>query len=95
MRTLRLFFSVFGEFQAPPIDLEYELQRFQSFSVDCVDANILEKMPRKMEEKKIVLVRVDSALEPVQTETLFCVNAHVLPIVHMDPVIAVPENALF
>ena len=36
-----LFFSGFGEFQAPPIGLEYEL-------------NILETMPRKMEEKKIV-----------------------------------------
>ena len=34
MRMLRLFFSIFGEFQAPPIGLEYELQRFESFSVD-------------------------------------------------------------
>ena len=30
---LRLFFSVFG---APPIGLEYELQRFESFSVDMI-----------------------------------------------------------
>ena len=35
MRMLRLFFfSAFGELQAPPIGLEYELQRFESFSVD-------------------------------------------------------------
>ena len=34
MRMLCLFFSVFGEFQAPPISLECELQRFESFSVD-------------------------------------------------------------
>ena len=35
MRMLRLFFfSALGELQAPPIGLEYELQRFESFSVD-------------------------------------------------------------
>ena len=34
MHKLRLFFSVSGEFQAPPIGLEYELQRVESFSVD-------------------------------------------------------------
>ena len=34
MGTLCLFFSVFGEFQAPPNDQECELQCFQSFSVD-------------------------------------------------------------
>ena len=28
----------------------------------CVDANIFEMMPRKREEKKIVLVHVDKAL---------------------------------
>ena len=39
------------EFQAPPTGLEYELQRFRSFSVD---ENIPETMPRKSEEKKIV-----------------------------------------
>ena len=72
MRTLRFFFSVFGEFQVPPIDDAEE------------DGG-----------KKTVLVRVDSALEPVHMETLFCVNTHVLPIVHTDPVNAVPENALF
>ena len=34
LRMLRVFFSIFGECQAPPIGLEYELQRFQSFSVE-------------------------------------------------------------
>ena len=34
MRMLHVFFSVFGECQAPPRGLEYELQRFWSFSVD-------------------------------------------------------------
>ena len=34
MRMLCLLFSIFGKFWTPPIGLEYELQRFQSFSVD-------------------------------------------------------------
>ena len=34
MRMLRLFCSIFGEFQAPPRGLECELQHFESFSVD-------------------------------------------------------------
>ena len=34
LRKLRVFFSIFGECQAPPRGLEYALQRFQSFSVD-------------------------------------------------------------
>ena len=34
MRMLHLFFSVFGEFQAPFIGLEYELQCVESFTVD-------------------------------------------------------------
>ena len=62
MHMLRLFFSIFGRCQAPPIGLEYELQHFQSFSVDHMDANILETMPRKTEEKKIVFIRVDGPL---------------------------------
>ena len=41
---LRLFFSVFGEFQTPPIGLEYELKRVESFTMD---ANTLEMMPSK------------------------------------------------
>ena len=31
---LHLFFPVFGEFQMPPIGLEYELQHVESFSTD-------------------------------------------------------------
>ena len=34
MRMLRLFFSILGEFKAPPRGLEYELQHFELFSVD-------------------------------------------------------------
>ena len=71
---MRLSLSVFGEFQVPPIELEYELQHFESFSVDCVDTNILETMPRKTEEKKIVLVRVDSAL--LCKHTCFAYRSH-------------------
>ena len=39
MRMRHLLISAFGEFQAPPIGLEYELQRFQSFSVDQYGCN--------------------------------------------------------
>ena len=52
MRMLRVFFSVFGECQAPPIGLEYELQRFQCFQWICVDTNILKTIMRKVEQKK-------------------------------------------
>ena len=48
MCMLRLFFSVFAEFQAPPIGLEYELQRVESFTIDpfgrkysCVDMALM------------------------------------------------------
>ena len=34
MRKLRLFFSVFGEFQVPPIGLEYELKHVEPFTMD-------------------------------------------------------------
>ena len=34
MHMLRLFFSIFGEFQAPPIGLEYKLQRVESVTMD-------------------------------------------------------------
>ena len=44
---LRLFFSVFGQFQVPPIGLR--LRRFQRIRLD---ANIFETMPRKTEEKR-------------------------------------------
>lgn len=49
---LRLLISVFGEFQMPPIDLEYELKRVDSFTMD---ASTLETMPRKTGEKKLKL----------------------------------------
>ena len=54
MCMLCLFFSVLGEFQAPPIGLEYELQCFGRFQWIRMDTNILETMPRKTEENKIV-----------------------------------------
>ena len=34
MCMLLLFFSVFGEFQTPPVDLEYELKLAESFTLD-------------------------------------------------------------
>ena len=34
MHMLRLFFSVFCEFQVPPMGLEYELKRVESFTMD-------------------------------------------------------------
>ena len=56
MHVLRLFFSVLGEFQAPPVGMS----RLQWIHLD---ANILEMMPSKTWEKKIVLVRVDMVWE--------------------------------
>ena len=34
MHMLRLFFSVFGEFHAPPIGLEHELKHVELFTMD-------------------------------------------------------------
>ena len=63
MRMLRLFFFVFGEFQVPPIDIDYELQHFESFSVDPSGCKYSWNDTKKKTEKKIiVLVRVDKAL---------------------------------
>ena len=56
MRRLSLFFSIFDEFQVPPLGLEYELKLGNLRSIH-LDANILETMPRK----KFVLVCVDMA----------------------------------
>ena len=56
MRMLRVFFSAFGEFQAPPIGLEYKLQRFWSFSVDLYGRNYSWDAGEK---EKIVFIRVD------------------------------------
>ena len=52
MCMLRLFFSVFGEFQAPPIGWNINYSAFGHFQWICLDANIFETMPRKTEEKK-------------------------------------------
>ena len=61
MHMLRLFFSAFGEFQAPPIGLEYELQRFWSFSVDPYGRNYSWNDAEEDGGKK-VLICVDKAL---------------------------------
>ena len=50
-RVHNLFFFVFGEFQAPPIALEYSV--FSLFQWIHLDANILEMMPRKMGNKRL------------------------------------------
>ena len=34
MHLLHLFFSIFGEFQAPPIAVEYDLQCIEPFTMD-------------------------------------------------------------
>ena len=60
MRMLWLF-SVCSEFQAPPRGLEYELQHLSRSQWIRVDANILETITRKTEEKKIVLLHVHMA----------------------------------
>ena len=53
MLMLNLFFSVFGEFQAPPIGLEYELQRVESFSVDLLGCKLTWKDAKEDRGKKI------------------------------------------
>ena len=63
MRTLHLFFFVFGEFQAPPTGLEYELLHFGSFSVDASGRKYSWNDAEENGGKKNVLVRVDKALE--------------------------------
>ena len=61
MHMLHLFFSIFGEFQAPPIGWNMNYSVLSRFQWIRLDANILETMPRKTEEEKIVLVRVNMA----------------------------------
>ena len=46
---LRLFFSVFGEFQVPPIGWNMNYSVLSCFQWIRVDANILETRPRKTE----------------------------------------------
>ena len=64
MRMFRLFFYVFGDFQAPPIGLEYELQRVESFTMDHLDANIFETMPSKTETWPEPELHVHTPLRP-------------------------------
>ena len=59
MHSLSLFFSNFGEFQVPPIGLEYELQCFESFSVDPFGRKYSWNDAEEDRGKKIVLVHVD------------------------------------
>ena len=60
MHMLRLFFSIFGEFQAPPIGWNMNYSVFTRFQWIRLDANILEIMLKKTREK-IVLICVDMA----------------------------------
>ena len=74
MCMLRLFFSIFGEFQVPPIGLEYELQHFWSFWVDPYGSKYSWKNAEEDGGKKdrfrmcgwahISLVRVICQLQP-------------------------------
>ena len=64
MHTLSLLFSVF-ECQAPPIGWNMNYSVFGRFQWICLDATILEMMPDKTEEKKIVCFRVDGPLASV------------------------------
>ena len=41
-----------GEFQAPPVVLEYELQLFSRFQWICLEANILDTMPRRWGKRR-------------------------------------------
>ena len=59
MFTLRIFFSYFGEFQVHLKAWNMNFSVLSCFQWIRIDANILETMPRKTEEKKIVFVRVD------------------------------------
>ena len=56
---LLLFFSVFGECEAPPRGWNMNYSIFSRFQWIRMDANILEMMQRKTEEKNIVFVCVD------------------------------------
>ena len=52
MHMLRLFFSVSGEFQAPPTGWNMNYSVLSCFQWIRLDADILEMMLRKTEEKK-------------------------------------------
>ena len=66
MRMLHLFFSVFGEFQAPSIGLEYELKCVQSLTIDPFGRKYSWNNAKEEGGKKIVLVCLD-----VPSESLF------------------------
>ena len=55
VRKLRLFFSVFGEFQVPPIGLEYALQCVESFSMDLFGRKYSWNDAKEDKGKKIAL----------------------------------------
>ena len=52
MHMLHLFLSVSGDFQAQPIGWNMNYSALSRFQWIRLDANILEMMPRKTEEKK-------------------------------------------
>ena len=58
MHMIRLF-SAFGECQAPPRGLEYELQRFRMFSVDLCGRIYSQNDAEEDGEKKMVFVPLD------------------------------------
>ena len=64
MCMLHVFISVFGEYQAPPIGLKYELQRFQSFSVDLCGRKYSWNDAEEDGEKKRLFSPVWTAPQP-------------------------------
>ena len=63
MHMLRLFFSIFGEFQTPPMGVEYELKRVELFTMGPFGHKYSwNDAEGDMGKKKIVLVRADTAL---------------------------------
>ena len=61
VRFLLLLSTVFGEFKAPPIGLEYELQRVESFTMDPFGRKYSWNDAEEDGGEKIVLLRVDVA----------------------------------
>ena len=65
MHMLRVFFSIFGECQVPPRGLEYELQRFQSLSVDPCGRKYSWNVPEEDGEKKVCFRPSGQPLNPL------------------------------
>ena len=65
---LRLFF---GEFQVPPIGLEYELLHFESFSVDPFGRKYSWNEAKEHGGGNIVLVREDMAWDDADENNTF------------------------